>query len=70
MIYEGRGYMPSWSIRNQGALDDQQINDIVNYLVDMSSENVPFKDNVCLNPDAVDRATQKAQDAGTILEQP
>jgi hypothetical protein len=70
VIYEGRGYMPSWSIRNQGALDDQQINDIVNYLVEMSSKNVPFKDNVCLNPDAVDRATQKAQDAGTVLEQP
>jgi len=70
VLYEGRGYMPSWSIRNQGALDDQQINDIVNYLVDMSSENVPFEDNVCLNPDAVDRATQKAQDAGTVLEQP
>ncbi|MEO8475592.1 MAG: cytochrome c [Actinomycetota bacterium] len=70
VLYEGRGYMPSWSIRYQGALDDQQINDIVNYLVDMSSENVPFEDNVCLNPVAVDRATQKAQDAGTILEQP
>ena len=47
--------MPSWSIRYQGALDDQQINDIVHYLVDMSSENVPFEDNVCLNPDAVGR---------------
>ena len=45
--------MPSWSIRYQGALDDQQINDIVNYLVDMSSKNVPFEDNVCINPDAV-----------------
>jgi len=70
VLYEGRNAMPSWSIRNQGALDDQQINDIVNYLVDMSSQNVPFEDNVCLNPDAVDRATQKAKDAGTILEQP
>jgi mono/diheme cytochrome c family protein len=70
VLYEGRGYMPSWSIRNQGALTDQQINDIVVYLVEMSSENVPFEDNVCLNPDAVDRATQKAQDAGTVLEQP
>ena len=70
-IERGRGQiMPSWSIRYAGALDDQQINDIVNYLVDMSSENVPFEDNVCLNPDAVDRATQKAQDAGTVLEQP
>jgi mono/diheme cytochrome c family protein len=45
--------MPSWSIRYQGALDDQQINDIVNYLVFMSSKNVPFEDNICTNPDAV-----------------
>jgi mono/diheme cytochrome c family protein len=45
--------MPSWSIRYQGALDDQQINDIVNYLVFMSSKNVPEKDNICTNPDAV-----------------
>jgi len=26
------------------------------YLVEMSSENVPFEDNVCLNPEASDRA--------------
>ena len=56
VISEGRGVMPSWSIRFQGALDDQQINDIVVYLVDLSSENVEFKDNVCLNPDASARA--------------
>ncbi len=52
-IQQGRNVMPSWSIRYQGALDDQQINDIVNYLVFMSSKNVPFKDNICTNPDAV-----------------
>ncbi len=51
--------MPSWSIRFQGALDDQQINDLVNYLVAMSSENVPFEDNVCLNPDASARALEE-----------
>jgi mono/diheme cytochrome c family protein len=58
VIEEGREGtpMPSWSIRFQGALDDQQINDLVNYLVAMSSENVPFEDNVCLNPDASARA--------------
>jgi hypothetical protein len=59
VISEGRGFMPSWSIRYQGALDDQQINDIVNYLVAMSSENVPFEDNVCLNQDASDRALEE-----------
>jgi|GEM_PF-965543 len=44
--------MPSWSIREAGALDDQQINDLVNYLVWYSSKNVPFNENICLNPDA------------------
>jgi mono/diheme cytochrome c family protein len=57
-IMQGRGNMPSWSIRYQGALDDQQIGDLVNYLVNMSSENVPFEDNVCLNPEAAARAEQ------------
>jgi mono/diheme cytochrome c family protein len=57
VIAEGRPpVMPSWSIRFEGALDDQQINDIVVYLVDFSSENVPFEDNVCLNPEASARA--------------
>jgi mono/diheme cytochrome c family protein len=55
--------MPSWSIRYQGALDDQQINDIVNYLVFMSSKNVPFKDNICINPEAVKAATSPSPSA-------
>ena len=59
VIAEGRGtVMPSWSIRFEGALDDQQINDIVVYLVDLSSENVPFEDNVCLNEEASARALE------------
>ena len=52
VISEGRNAMPSWSIRFEGALDDQQINDIVVYLVELSSKNVPFAQNVCLNEDA------------------
>ena len=56
VIEQGRLDMPSWSIRYQGALNDQQINDIVNYLVWMSSKNVPYKDNVCINPDAAKAA--------------
>jgi len=59
VIEEGRGAMPSWSIRFQGALNDQQINDLVVYLVEMSSEDVPFEDNVCLNPDASERALEE-----------
>jgi cytochrome c len=51
--------MPSWSIRAAGALDDQQINDLVNYLVWYSSKNVPFNENICLNPDAQKAAVAK-----------
>ena len=58
VISEGRGQMPSWSIRFEGALDDQQINDIVVYLVDLSSENVPPEQNVCLNADASEKALE------------
>jgi hypothetical protein len=59
VISEGRGdVMPSWSIREEGALDDQQINDIVVYLVELSSENVPFEDNVCINEEASTRALE------------
>jgi mono/diheme cytochrome c family protein len=67
VIQEGRNAMPSWSIRYQGALDDQQINDLMNYLVWMSSKNVPYKDNVCLNPDASKRALQQNIDAGSPI---
>jgi mono/diheme cytochrome c family protein len=56
VIAEGRGAMPSWSIRDAGALTDQQINDLVLYLVDLSSQNVPFDQNVCINKEASDAA--------------
>jgi mono/diheme cytochrome c family protein len=72
VIMEGRPGtpMPSWSIRFQGALNDQQINDLVNYLIDVSSENVPPENNVCLNEKAAERAAKAAQNAGTVLERP
>ena len=45
--------MPSWSVRFQGALDDQQIQDILDYIVSIQDEKlVPFEDNVCTNPKA------------------
>jgi mono/diheme cytochrome c family protein len=62
-IEEGRGAMPSWSIKFQGALDDQQIGDIVQYLVFISSKNVPFEQNVCLNQDAADAAASPSASA-------
>jgi mono/diheme cytochrome c family protein len=55
--------MPSWSIRYEGALNDQQINDLVNYLVFMSSKNVPFDQNVCINPDAAKAAASPSASA-------
>ena len=58
-IEQGRNLMPSWSIRYAGALGDQQINDIVNYIVSIQDEElVPFEHNVCTNPEAVTKATR------------
>lgn len=41
--------MPSWSIRFQGAMNDQQIQDLINYL--LTIQNVPENMNKCLDPD-------------------
>ena len=41
--------MPSWSIRYAGALTDQQINDLLNYIVHINEENVPADQNKCIN---------------------
>ncbi len=59
-IEQGRSLMPSWSIRFAGALDDQQINDIVNYIVSIQDETVVTNDhNVCTNPDAQQAAVDQ-----------
>ena len=49
-IAEGRPGtdMPSWSVRFAGALNDHQIQDLVNYILDI--QRVPPARNVCLNP--------------------
>ena len=44
--------MPSWSVRFAGGLDDQQIEDLVTYIVTMNQKYVKFKDNVCINSNA------------------
>ena len=53
-IAEGRDGtdMPSWSVRFKGAMDDQQIEDVVNYLLSIQSSlgKVPNDQNVCLHP--------------------
>lgn len=59
-IEQGRGIMPSWSIRYAGALDDQQINDIVNYIVSIQdTTQVTPAHNVCVNPDATKAAVHQ-----------
>jgi mono/diheme cytochrome c family protein len=59
-IQQGRNLMPSWSIRYAGALDDQQINDIVNYIVSIQdTSQVSFEHNVCTNPDATTAAVEE-----------
>jgi len=45
--------MPSWSVRFQGALDDQQIQDILNYIVSIQDpKQVKPSWNVCTNTKA------------------
>jgi mono/diheme cytochrome c family protein len=53
-IMEGREGtpMPSWSVRFEGPMNDQQILDLINYLVEINEENVPEEQNVCTNPQA------------------
>jgi mono/diheme cytochrome c family protein len=57
-IEEGREGtpMPSWSIRFAGPMNDQQIQDLINYLVSINEENVPADQNLCINPDAAEEA--------------
>ena len=63
VIEQGRGAMPSWSIKYEGALDDQQIGDIIQYLISINTDNVPLEDNVCLNEDAADLAATPSPEA-------
>lgn len=51
-IAEGRENtdMPSWSVREKGAMDDQQIEDLINYL--LAIQVVPKDKNVCLSAGA------------------
>lgn len=62
VLREGRGNMPAWSVDNDGPLNDQQINDIVAYLVHLNATNdkVPFADNKCINPEAAAPAPSPA----------
>lgn len=67
-IEQGRGQMPSWSIRYEGALNDQQINDIVSYIISIQ-QGVDRAENVCINPDARTKAVEDFLD-GRIQDKP
>ena len=70
VLYQGRGIMPAWSLRFAGALQDQQINDILNYVVSIQDETkVPFEHNVCINPDATKAAIDEFLN-GDITKKP
>jgi mono/diheme cytochrome c family protein len=43
--------MPSWSVRFAGPMNDQQITDLIAYLVSIQ-EGVPDEENLCTNPAA------------------
>jgi mono/diheme cytochrome c family protein len=66
VLINGRGAMPAWSINTDGALNDQQIADLRNYLVEYSSETVPMEQNLCKNPELIDEKTAELEEAGTL----
>lgn len=69
-IEQGRNLMPSWSIKYAGALTDQRINDIVNYIVSIQDETqVPFDKNLCVNPEAQTAAVDQFLD-GDLSKKP
>jgi hypothetical protein len=47
--------MVSWSVRYAGPMDDQQINDIIDYIISIQKE--PLKDNLCVNPPSTTAAS-------------
>jgi mono/diheme cytochrome c family protein len=69
-IEQGRGQMPSWSVRFEGALNDQQVNDIVSYIVSIQDASVARNENVCINPDAETRADEDFPDKPPATDNP
>ena len=70
-IEQGRGpIMPSWSIRYEDALNDQQINDIVTYIVSIQDEEVTFEHNVCTNLEARTLANEEFPDKPPATDNP
>jgi len=65
-IMEGREGtpMPSWSVRFEGPMNDQQITDLIAFIV--SIQEIPDEQNLCTNPAAAaeEDAEQAPDDAG------
>jgi mono/diheme cytochrome c family protein len=60
--------MPSWSVRFAGAMHDQQIQDLINYIVELNMETVGTgEENLCLNPPP---EGETAEDTPTGTETP
>jgi mono/diheme cytochrome c family protein len=60
--------MPSWSVRFAGPMNDQQIQDLINYIVELNIENVGTgEENLCLNPPT---DTETAEDTPVGTETP
>jgi mono/diheme cytochrome c family protein len=54
--------MPSWSVQFAGPMNDQQIEDLIRYLVSIQ-QGVPDDQNVCTNPAAAAAAASPQADA-------
>jgi mono/diheme cytochrome c family protein len=59
--------MPSWSVEFAGPMNDQQISDLINYIVSIQ-EDVPQEQNLCTNPAAA--AEAEAEATGTPGAEP
>ena len=71
-IEEGRiaQGMPSWSIKFSGAMDDQQIDDLVQYIVSLNRKTVPFSENKCINPNLMGSTSASPSASGSASAAP
>ncbi len=51
--------MPSWSVRFEGPMNDQQIDDLINFM--LTIQEVPDEENLCLNPEAAEEEAEEEE---------
>jgi mono/diheme cytochrome c family protein len=61
--------MPSWSVKFAGPMNDQQISDLILYIVSIQ-QDVPQDQNLCTNPAAAAEAEAQAEATGTPAAEP